>query len=812
MTFCKFALLLGLSSLLAARDARGVTTILSDNYNVTGSGSGFGLDTGINSGIDPPATRLTGSAKANLRYIHTGTKTNTAYTITNNRIQVSAAPNPGRFVFSSDGATPFDFATALGTGTASPASPVAYDLSIRMNNDSAAGQRFSFALGNTEGDATTWDFGFQVYRTDSTDDFYAVGKRINSGSSGLAGNLNKVIATLTPNTYGGDITVLMRVTDAGAETTTFNSRVRLSLNGGNSWFYDTDADPDLPNGWRLNGSGRHIMWDIAPDAGPVSYDAFSLKLNPPASNVNTSSTFRVMTYNIHWAAGPDGKVNTQRIADFIISQNVDLVGFNEVARFMSSRASGRDIIGELAQQTGMAYVFSNNNTSLTGNDQFGNAILSKYPILFRDHRLLPRVGDNEQRGWLKAIVDVGGKFVSFWTTHLDFRADDTERLMCGTNFNTWLPDETFPVIFCGDFNDTPGTSICNLMDNKWTDIWPVAGDGSLGRTVPCPGPPFNARIDYIWKATSSTALIPTNAEVGYGIEASDHYPALTQFVLTNFASHAPGFYFPLDQGNGTKITDSITGLTGNFGTNAPVWSTNSPVGQAGDHSLYFDGTKKITVTDTNQIIGTNGLNDDYTLQAWVKVAINYAPPQRAILFQYDRKPGFSFSINTNRTLHTTAFKIKDISSGATLPNDGQWHHLAVVHTDRLNMKFYIDAVLAATVVYTNGAGFRTSSDITIGSAADNANPFTGYLDRIKFDDRALGPAQFDFPAVPTLGVRRSANLLTLYWPGSATNYTLQVNDTLRTNGWVNASSQLQDGENQATIAATNSAKYFRLRR
>lgn len=40
-----------------------------------------------------------------------------------------------------------------------------------------------------------------------------------------------------------------------------------------------------------------------------------------------------MAYNIHWALGPDGEVNTQRISDFIIAENVDLVGFNEVARF-----------------------------------------------------------------------------------------------------------------------------------------------------------------------------------------------------------------------------------------------------------------------------------------------------------------------------------------------------------------------------------------------------------------------------------------------------------------------------------------------
>ena len=38
--------------------------IVADNYNVTGSGTGFALNTGVNSGINPPTTRLTGHGGA----------------------------------------------------------------------------------------------------------------------------------------------------------------------------------------------------------------------------------------------------------------------------------------------------------------------------------------------------------------------------------------------------------------------------------------------------------------------------------------------------------------------------------------------------------------------------------------------------------------------------------------------------------------------------------------------------------------------------------------------------------------------------
>jgi autotransporter-associated beta strand protein len=273
-TLRAFTLLAGISALVGT-SAFGAT-ILSDNFNVTGSGSGFNLNAGINSGINPPTTRITGSAAAGLRYINTGTKATTAYTITSSKAQIASAANPGRFVLSSDGTNPFDLAPALGGLGATPATPVVYDVSISVKNNSSGIQRTSFALGVAESDANSWDFGFQVYRTASGNNNYVIGKRIDTKASGLASDLNSVIYTMGASTYGTEITVLMRVTDAGSESSGFHSRVQLSLNGGSTWIYDTDTDSDLTSGWRLNGAGRVLMCDIAPSAGPVTYDNFSV--------------------------------------------------------------------------------------------------------------------------------------------------------------------------------------------------------------------------------------------------------------------------------------------------------------------------------------------------------------------------------------------------------------------------------------------------------------------------------------------------------------------------------------------------------
>src|SRR3954467_14553190 len=91
---------------LAGSSAFGATLILGDNYTAVNSGSGFALGSGVNSGINPPTTRLTGTAAANLRYLYTqgGTaKATSNFTIGSNKLKVASAANSGRFTFSSNG-------------------------------------------------------------------------------------------------------------------------------------------------------------------------------------------------------------------------------------------------------------------------------------------------------------------------------------------------------------------------------------------------------------------------------------------------------------------------------------------------------------------------------------------------------------------------------------------------------------------------------------------------------------------------------------------------------------------------------------
>ncbi|HPY31617.1 MAG TPA: PEP-CTERM sorting domain-containing protein [Verrucomicrobiota bacterium] len=274
--------------LLAVTVASAQVVIIADDYNVTGNGTGFGLDTGVNSGINPPVTRLTGSAADNLRYIQTGTgKAATAFSVTGNKLEVANAASSGRFVLSADGVTPYDFSSALGIGSATPANPVVYDITISMANYASGIARFSFGLGTEDTTVDNQDFCLQLWRPTASADYYRIQKRIDTGSSGLAGDINDLIVDLPPGTRNTEVDFLIRITDAGAETTTFSSQVQVSLDGGNTWLYDSSTDPALVNGWRLDGSERYFIWDQAPltGTGRFTYDNFSVTMIPEPSTL-----------------------------------------------------------------------------------------------------------------------------------------------------------------------------------------------------------------------------------------------------------------------------------------------------------------------------------------------------------------------------------------------------------------------------------------------------------------------------------------------------------------------------------------------
>ena len=236
----------------------------------------------------------------------------------------------------------------------------------------------------------------------------------------------------------------------------------------------------------------------------------------------SNATFRVMTYNIHHGEGLDGKVDLQRIADLIKREKADIVALQEVDKGVT-RTARRDLPGEFAALTGMTCVFSNNYHFEGG--EYGNAVLTRFPVVSWTNSHYRMLRPGEQRGILQLTLKVAGRDLVFFDTHIDYRGDDAERLINVDQINTLLPLYAGkPLLMCGDFNDVPGSRTYEKLAANFTDAWKAAGSGE-GLSIPADKP--RKRIDYLWILKGSP-IEPVKAWVPES-EASDHRPVVAEF-------------------------------------------------------------------------------------------------------------------------------------------------------------------------------------------------------------------------------------------------------------------------------------------
>lgn len=198
---------------------------------------------------------------------------------------------------------------------------------------------------------------------------------------------------------------------------------------------------------------------------------------------------RIVSYNIQYGIGLDGRYDVGRIADAV--RGADVIALQEVTR-NNPRNGSRDMVAELCEALPdyFAAYGSNfevnigsrleNGRAISTSFQLGNMVLSKTPIHLSRNLLLPRSRSletmNFQRGALEALIETPLGFIRFYSTHLDHRSPVErqgqirflrQRLL---NYaleggglsgipEIGLPDLPYPEAFIvmGDFNMLPGS-------------------------------------------------------------------------------------------------------------------------------------------------------------------------------------------------------------------------------------------------------------------------------------------------------------------------------------------------------------------
>ena len=246
-------------------------------------------------------------------------------------------------------------------------------------------------------------------------------------------------------------------------------------------------------------------------------------------NEKATPKLRVATYNVRACRGMDRRRSEARIAEVIGELAADIVGLQELD--LSRQRSGEvDQTGVIAAQLGWHYYF--HPAMRTGDEHYGDAVLSRYPLTLRRVCDLPGPAPFYCRETRVAIsVDVETPLGPVHIINTHFGLGRSERLRQAQLLNDeWLganPAE-IPLILLGDFNSLPGSRTHRALAKHLRDVRKLVAPVRAFRTFPTSLPSF--AVDHIFV---NAALHPLSLDVHrspLARVASDHYPLVCELV------------------------------------------------------------------------------------------------------------------------------------------------------------------------------------------------------------------------------------------------------------------------------------------
>jgi endonuclease/exonuclease/phosphatase family metal-dependent hydrolase len=216
---------------------------------------------------------------------------------------------------------------------------------------------------------------------------------------------------------------------------------------------------------------------------------------------------RVMTYNLHNGFNTAGYLDMEDIAQVIETQDPDIVALQEISRGWV--ISGRlDMLSWLSRRLDMPYI-----SGPTADPFWGNAILSRYPIVDYVEYALPPRDLPVRRGLLSATIDLGnGEQIRVIATHYHHIEGATaiRQLQAQETIKIWDSDKQ--TVLLGDLNAVPDDpEMVILKQASLVDA--LAGIEPPVYTWPAQNP--YVRIDYIWVSpdlkASGVHVITSNA-------------------------------------------------------------------------------------------------------------------------------------------------------------------------------------------------------------------------------------------------------------------------------------------------------------
>ena len=236
----------------------------------------------------------------------------------------------------------------------------------------------------------------------------------------------------------------------------------------------------------------------------------SLRLGGVASAAtNDTETLRVVTWNIQFGIGAESaafSLSTHpalRRADIVLLQEMDEVG-----------------TALIAERVGMHYVFAAASTHPKSGRDFGNAILSPWPITDAAVVDLPHKSavQGQPRIAVAATVSAGPHVIDTCSVHTEVptlrsakRKEQVETIVANTG---WTSDM---LLIGGDFNTVSRRGI-DVAVERMATIGAERVSADAGPTLRRGGREFT--LDHVF----ARGLHPLDTGVVAGLDASDHRP------------------------------------------------------------------------------------------------------------------------------------------------------------------------------------------------------------------------------------------------------------------------------------------------
>lgn len=288
----------------------------------------------------------------------------------------------------------------------------------------------------------------------------------------------------------------------------------------------------------------------------IGWNVFFKHFGFGRDNITQTShnSLKILSYNVrmfdvqNWRQGQDA-VNRDSIMSFLNRENADIVCFQE---FFHGDHNYFSTVEPFADILKAGYIHTDFVISRGGNKHFGLATFSRFPIINKE---IIHFQDAMANSGIYSDVVVDGDTIRIFNVHLEsvkFSNSDykyvsefmepgagqissnskiifsklkkafVKRAEQAKVVAGYINQSSYPIILCGDFNDTPSSFAYHTISHGLQDAFLNSGFG-LGATY-AGDVPF-LRIDFI---LHSPELLSSKYEQ-HKVNFSDHYPISCYF-------------------------------------------------------------------------------------------------------------------------------------------------------------------------------------------------------------------------------------------------------------------------------------------